>query len=122
MIFRLSADLLVALHFAFIVFVALGGLLVLKWQWLALLHIPAVIWGMLIELHGWICPLTPLEIQFRELAGEAGYAGSFIDHYLMSLIYPAGLTRELQITLAILLAGLNLLVYGYVVYFNFRKK
>lgn len=115
MIFRITADLLVALHFAFMLFVALGGLLVLRWTWVALLHIPCVVWGVLIELQGGICPLTPLEVHFRELAGDAGYAGGFIDHYLMPVIYPAGLTANLQLALATGLLLLNLALYGYLI-------
>ncbi len=115
MFYSAVADFLVGIHFAFILFVALGGLLVLKRTWLALLHIPCVIWGIMIESQGWICPLTPLEIQFRTLAGDGGYTGGFIDHYLMHLIYPPGLTRTWQLAVAALLLAFNLSIYAYVV-------
>jgi hypothetical protein len=116
MIYKVIADLLVGIHFAFILFVVLGGLLVLKRTWVAWLHLPCVVWGILIEWQDWICPLTPLEIHFRKLAGDAGYAGGFIDHYLMPLIYPAGLTPTLQIGLGISLLALNLVIYGHIIF------
>ena len=111
------ADLIVILHFAFIVFVVLGGLLALKWRKAALLHIPCALWGVLIEVCGWICPLTPLEHRFREASGDSTYAGGFVDHYIMPLVYPADLTRTVQLVLAAAVLLINLLVYGWV----FRK-
>lgn len=105
------ADLVVLIHFLFILFVVLGGLLVLHWQRLAWLHLPAVVWGVLIEAMGWICPLTPLENALRRSAGEAGYAQGFIAEYLLPVIYPAGLTREIQWLLGALVLLVNLLVY-----------
>lgn len=119
MLAKVSADLIVAVHFAFIVFVVLGGFLVLKWKKVAILHIPCVLWGALIEFSGWICPLTPLERYFREAAGGKAYSGGFIDHYIMPLIYPTGLTRGMQISLGIIVVVVNLLVYGLVI---FRRK
>jgi hypothetical protein len=116
MIASVAADFILVFHFAFIVFVVLGGLLVLKWRRVAVLHIPCVLWGALIEFRGWICPLTPLENYFRETAGAAGYAGGFIDHYLVPLVYPVDLTRELQITFGIAVLVINLCVYGLVLY------
>lgn len=118
MIFKVIADSLVVLHFIFIAFVVFGGLLALKWKKVPILHIPCVLWGMLVEFNGWICPLTPLENQFRELAGEVGYTGGFISYYLMPLIYPTSLTREIQILLGIVVLAINLCVYGFVI----RKK
>jgi hypothetical protein len=115
MIHRFLADSIVVLHFLFIVFVVLGGGLVLRWPRLALLHLPAAGWGAVVELSGWICPLTPLENHLRQAAGEVGYPGSFIDHYLLPIIYPAGLTRDIQYGLAAVVIGVNLAVYGYVV-------
>lgn len=113
MIPSLVADGLVLLHVIFIAFVALGGLLALRWPAVAYLHLPCLLWGIAIELGGFTCPLTPLEIQWRLAAGEGGYAGGFIDHYIVLLIYPPGLTREIQILLgAALLIG-NGLLYGY---------
>jgi hypothetical protein len=115
MIYRIFADMLVVLHLAFIVWVVLGGLTVVWRPGLALLHLPAAVWGALIELAGWVCPLTPLEVRFRRLGGEAGYSGGFVEHYLIPLVYPGGLTRDHQVVLGVLVAGLNLLVYGWVV-------
>lgn len=105
------ADLVVLLHLAFILFVMLGGLLVLRWRRLMWLHLPVVVWGAAIEFVGWICPLTPLENRLRAAAGEAGYSGGFIEHYLIPLIYPAGLTRELQWLLGALVLLVNAAVY-----------
>ena len=111
--YRWLAEATVALHFAFIVFVVLGGLLVLRnlrWAWL---HVPAVAWVAWLEFTGAICPLTPLENTFRERAGDAGYAGGFIDHYLVPVIYPAGLTPQVQIALGIAVVALNVGVYAW---------
>ena len=107
MYYRLGADLLVILHLGFILFVALCGLLVAYRPRLAMLHLPAVLWGALIEFKGWICPLTPLEIRWRALAGQAGYRGGFIEHYLIELIYPPGLTPGLQYLLGGLVLAIN---------------
>lgn len=112
MLYRLSADLVALLHFAFVLFVVLGGLLVLRDRRLAWLHLPAAIWGALIEFGGWICPLTPLENRLRWRAGEAGYSGGFIEHYLLPVLYPDGLTRPVQVGLGLAVVVINLLVYG----------
>ena len=120
MLSSIAADTLVILHLAFIVFVMLGGLLLLRWPRLIFLHLPAVIWGTLVELQGWLCPLTPLEQQFRTLAGETGYSGGFVQHYLLPIIYPAGLTRELQIILAISVISVNLVIYT-LIYVKYRR-
>lgn len=111
MVYPWLADATVALHFAFIVFVAAGGLLVLRdarWAWL---HLPSVAWVVWLEFTGAICPLTPLENALRMRAGEAGYGGGFIDHYLMPVIYPAGLTPEVQMVLGTSVLALNAIVY-----------
>ena len=108
----MAADLLVILHLAFILFVMLGGLLLFRWSWVAWLHLPAMAWGALIELVGWICPLTPLEQRFRQAAGEAGYSGGFIEQYLLPLIYPDSLTREIQLALGLLVIIFNAVIYG----------
>ena len=105
------ADLVLLLHGAFVLFVLAGGLLVLRWRRLIWVHLPAVVWGAAIEVGGWICPLTPLESRLRALAGAEGYADGFIEHYLLPLIYPAALTRELQLTFAGIVVGVNLVVY-----------
>src|SRR6185437_6906980 len=99
MIFRLLADAVVLFHAAYVVFVVVGGFLVLRWHWVAWLHIPAATWGALIEFGGWICPLTPLENHLRTRAGEAGYAGGFIQHYVLRALYPTGLTPGVRWTL-----------------------
>lgn len=109
----LAADLVVLLHLAFILFVSLGVVLVLRWPGLAWLHLPAAVWGVFIELSGGVlCPLTPLEKALRGAAGEAGYQGGFIDHYLIPLIYPPGLTRGMQLGLGLAVLAVNLLGYG----------
>jgi hypothetical protein len=111
-IYSIAADLLVVLHLGFIVFVVLGGLLVYKWPRVMFVHLPAVIWAVLLELNSWLCPLTPWEQQLRQLAGENGYAGGFIAHYLLPVIYPPGLDPPTQLMLAIFVIVVNLLAYG----------
>ena len=113
---RVLADGIVVLHLLFIGFVVVGGVLVLRWPGLALVHLPAACWGAAIELSGGICPLTPLENQFRQGAGTAGYPGSFIEHYLLPIIYPFGLTRDIQYGLAAVVIVVNLSVYGYLLH------
>jgi hypothetical protein len=112
MAYRLAADLLLLLHLAFIMFVLLGGLLAWWRRWFAALHLPAALWAVLLELNGWGCPLTPWEQQLRLAAGEAGYSGGFIAHYLLPLIYPEGLQHNVQLWLAGIVIAVNLLVYG----------
>ena len=116
MIYSFLADLLVLIHLLFILFVIFGGLLVLWRKWVVFLHIPAAVWGALIEFKGWICPLTPLENHLRQLGGEQGYSGGFIEHYLIPIIYPDELTRTFQIILGIFVVVLNLMVYGWILY------
>jgi len=115
LIYRWLADLVLVVHLAFVLFVVLGGLLALQWPRVAWLHLPAAIWGVLIEYMGWICPLTPMENSLRMRGGEAGYSGGFIQHYLQPLLYPAGLTRSTQIALGSIALILNLAVYGTVI-------
>ncbi len=114
----LLAELLVVVHFAFILFVLLGGLLVVRWPRLAWIHLPAAVWGAVVEAMGWICPLTPLENRFRMLAGEEGYGGDFVSRYLLPLIYPADLTLDLQLALAGFVVMINVVIYIFV----FRKR
>lgn len=110
----LAADLLVAVHFAFILFVILGGLLVLRWRWMVWLHLPAAAWGALIEFMSWPCPLTPLENRLRVAAGQAGYAHSFIEEYIQPIVYPAGLDADIQIWLGVGVIAINVLIYVWV--------
>ncbi len=116
MFYRVAADLLVLLHLLFIIFVVAGGFVVLKWHWMALIHLPAAVWGALIEYRGWICPLTPWENRLRQLAGQQGYSEGFIEHYLLQIVYPPGLTRDVQIVLGTIVVVINLVAYGFVLY------
>lgn len=106
------ADVVLAAHFLFVLFVVLGGLLVLRWPRLAWVHLPAAAWGAAIEFFGWICPLTPLENDLRARAGQAGYEGDFVARYLMPVLYPDGLTRDAQFVLAGCVLVLNLAIYA----------
>ncbi len=117
----LVADALVIVHLGFILFVVLGGLLVWRWLRLAWLHLPALAWGALLEFNGWICPLTPWEQHLRYLAGEAGYRGSFIEHYLLPVIYPPGLTRTHQVWLGVAIIIINLSIYAWLIARKRRK-
>ena len=112
MTYPLLADAVVVLHFSFILFAVFGGLLGLRWRWIPWVHLPTAIWGGFVELTGRICPLTPLENWLRQAAGASGYQGGFIEHYLLPVIYPAGLTRGHQVLLAVILISLNLAIYA----------
>ena len=112
--YALLADLVLVLHATFIVFVVLGGLLVLWRCKIAWIHIPAAVWGVLIEFQGWVCPLTYLENDLRQAAGGRGYAGDFIGHYLMPLVYPAALTPKIQVLLGLAALLVNVVVYALV--------
>lgn len=112
MLYTFLADALVLLHLTFIVFVVAGGLLLLKWPGLVWIHLPAAVWGAVVEFQGWICPLTPLEVHLRQLAGERGYPGGFIDNYVLALMYPEGLTGEIQVVLGAMVVLVNLLIYA----------
>ena len=110
--YRLLADLTLALHFAFLTFVVGGGLLARRWRWIAVPHLLAVAWGVYVELMpGLLCPLTTWENVLALRAGEAGYEGGFIEHYLVPVIYPDGLTPTVQRTLAVLVIAVNIVVY-----------
>ena len=115
MLYSVLANVTVFIHFLFLVFVVTGALLILKWRWVIFLHIPAALWGALIMFKGWICPLTPLEIRLRRAAGEAGYDEGFIEYYILPLIYPDILTRDLQICLGLGVVLVNFIIYGVVV-------
>lgn len=110
---RLLADLVLVVHLAFILFVVLGGLLVRWRRWMALAHLPCVAYGAAIELWGWICPLTPLENRLRALGGERGYAGGFIEHYLVPIVYPEPLSRMAQTLLGISVIAVNAGIYAW---------
>ena len=110
----IAADLLLVLHLGFICFVLAGGLLVLKWRWLAILHLPAVAWGALVEIQGWLCPLTPWEQQLRQAAGQAGYRGGFVEHYLLPVLYPPGLEHNTQLILGGAVILINAIIYGWI--------
>jgi hypothetical protein len=111
MIYKLAANGIALFHLTFILFVLFGGLLLLKWPSVAFLHVPAAVWGVLIELAGWYCPLTRWENLLLQRAGQAGYSGGFLAHYIFALIYPSGLTRGIEIALGLVVLGLNVGVY-----------
>lgn len=115
MIYRILADIIVVTHFLFICFVVVGGFLALKWRRVVWAHIPAAVWGAFIEFSGWICPLTPLENELRMKGGSLGYSGGFIEHYLIPIIYPAGLTREIQYAIGTFVVVLNIAAYWLII-------
>lgn len=116
MIYRILADLILILHFCFVLFAVFGGLLVLRWRWMWKLHIPAVVWGFFVQYFVWICPLTDWENYFRQLSGEFGYKSGFIEYYIVTLLYPE-VTPQIHFLLAVSLLICNLLMY----YFVFRQ-
>lgn len=122
MIYRALADGVVVVHGLFVAFVMLGAFLALRWRWLVWLHVPAVIWGILIEYAGWICPLTPLENSLRARAGETAYSGDFIQHYLLGALYPHGLTRTTQYVLGSIALLVNLVAYTLVIRKRTRER
>ena len=107
------ADLVLVVHFLFIAFVVAGGFAAVRWPRLAWAHVPCFVWGALIEFAGWICPLTPLENDLRIASGQAGYSGGFIEQYLLPVIYPGALTREIQIWLGLSVLALNAVAYAW---------
>ncbi|MEE9167861.1 MAG: DUF2784 domain-containing protein [Candidatus Neomarinimicrobiota bacterium] len=110
---RLVSDLIVLFHFAYIIFVILGGLLAFRWRKIIWVHIPAALWGAIVEFAGWICPLTPLELLFRIRGGETAYEEGFVEHYILPLLYPAHLTREIQVALGTFVVGVNVIIYWF---------
>ena len=116
MTWRIAADAVVLFHLAFVAFAVAGGLLVLRWRWVALLHLPALAWAAFVEFTGRICPLTPLENALRAAGGQAAYQGGFVEHYLLPMLYPADLTRELQFVLGTGLVAFNVAVYAAVLW------
>ena len=115
--YHLAYNGLILLHFSFILLVVFGGFLILWKRWFIYIHFPVAVWGFLVETAGWYCPLTRWENRFRQLAGLEGYSGGFIDHYIVNLIYPPGLTRPMQIGMGLAVVGINAVVYWVV----FRK-
>jgi hypothetical protein len=114
-IYGIAADAVLVLHLSFVVFVVLGAALVFRWRWVAFVHVPAVIWGVCAELFSIVCPLTPLENVLRRLAGEPGYSGSFIERYLVPVLYPAELTAELQLWLGAFVVIVNTALYAWLI-------
>jgi len=117
MVYKIFAEFIVLIHFCFILFVVVGGIAAIKWRALVWWHVPAAVWGALIEFAGWICPLTPLEQWLRYQAGLKNYSGDFIEHYLLPVIYPKALTRQTQF----ILGGMVLLI-NFIAYFYYFKK
>jgi hypothetical protein len=117
----MAADGVVVVHLLFILFAVLGGLLVCRWCGVVWLHVPAALWGVLVELMHWPCPLTPLEQSLRLAAGQAGYNGGFVEHYVLPMIYPVGLTPQIQVGLALFVLLLNTLIYG-VLFWQRRRR
>ena len=112
MMYHWLADVVVLIHGAFVAFVILGAFIALRWRWLVWVHLPAAIWGVLIEYAGWICPLTPLENALRARAGESGYSGDFIEHYILRALYPHGLTPATRWILGSVALVVNLIAYA----------
>jgi hypothetical protein len=112
--YAIAADAVLIIHLAFIIVVVLGGLMWRFWRYAPLVHLPMAAWGVLVEVRGWYCPLTTLENDLLRAAGNAGYDGSFVGHYLLAMLYPAGLTRDVQLLLAAFVVIVNLLVYAWV--------
>lgn len=121
MIYHVLADLVVVFHLGFVFFVCVGGLLALRWPRVLWVHLPAALWGVWVEFSSTVCPLTPLENHLRRLGGEAGYSGGFIAHYILPVLYPAGLSRPVQIVLGIFVGLLNVAIYLYVLVWRRRK-
>ena len=114
--YHLLADLVVIIHLTFVLFSVAGALLVIGWRKIFYIHLPAAVWAAWIEFSGKICPLTPLEKWLRIKGGDAGYSGDFVGHYILSILYPSGLTREVQFILGGVVVGLNIIIYGYILF------
>jgi hypothetical protein len=121
MLYRVAADAVLVLHFAFVLFVLLGALIVLRLPLLAWLHLPAVAWAAFVEFTGGVCPLTPLEVALRHAAGGAGYTGDFLEHYIAGALYPDGLTRDLQVLLGAAVVLVNVAIYAAVLLRSRRR-
>ena len=110
--YRLLADAVVVVHLGFVLFALLGALLAFRWRKVIWLHLPALLWGAYVEFTGQVCPLTPLENWLRRQGGEAGYTASFVEQYLLPILYPANLTADTQLVLGTLLVLVNVALYG----------
>ncbi len=117
--YLLAADIVLVIHLAFILFALLGAVLAIRWRWIPVIHLPAAAWGFFVELTGRVCPLTYLENYFRSKGGQPGYTTSFIEYYLIPVIYPAGLTRQVQFVLAAVVIVVNAAIYGWL--FHWRR-
>jgi len=113
MLYRLAADAVLIVHLVFILFALLGAAIAVRWRWILVVHLPVAAWGFFVELTGRICPLTYLENHLRIKAGLSGYTETFVEHYLLAIIYPAGLTREIQFMLAAVVIVVNIMIYGW---------
>ena len=114
--YGILADIVVSIHLAFAIFAVLGAFLIIWRPWILWLHLPAIFWAIWIEMTGGICPLTPLENWLRIRVGQGGYRGDFVEYYLMPVLYPLGLTRNIQILLGVLVMLANVAIYGYVIF------
>ena len=119
MLYRLAAEAVLLIHLAFILFALFGAALAARWRWIIVAHLPAATWGLFVELTGRVCPLTYLENYLRIKAGLSGYTESFVEHYVLAIIYPVGLTREIQFVLAGVVLAVNIALYGWL---YFRKR
>lgn len=114
MFYGLLADIVVIIHFGFVLFALFGGFAVYRWRKVMVLHLAAVVWAVVVEMFGLICPLTPLENRFRRMAGQSGYETDFVGHYLMPVLYPGSITRETQMLLGFTVLAINVLVYAFI--------
>ena len=119
--YHLLADFVVVIHFAFVLFAVLGALLAIWWRKIFYLHLPTAVWAAWIEFSGRICPLTPLENWLRLKGGNTGYGGDFVGHYILAVLYPSGLTRKVQFVLGGVVVGLNMIIYGYILFARKRR-
>ena len=113
-LYRFLAGVVLVLHLGFVLFVVAGAFLILRWPRIAWVQLPAALWGVLVEWSGWVCPLTPLENWLRAQGGAAGYRGGFVEHYLVPVLYPASLTRTVQVLLGATVLVLNVIGYALV--------
>ena len=121
MVYSIFADLVVVIHLGFVIFAVLGAVLIIWRRWIIWLHLPGLLWAVWIEITGGICPLTPLENWFRTKGGQGGYEGNFVAAYLLPVLYPAGLTRNVQFIIAMMIIVINVAIYGSIFYKRSRK-